>query len=305
MGRRGCTLLAAAAALLAGCGSSHHQAAPADAPAPALAGEGTAVGATSSTSAAPATTLPPAATTTTAGAASTSPTWVLGARPLRKLADGTYENLPTPPALRDRRLQAADRLAPPADGGWHGTVSAIDDATAARMGTTWQPGCPVPLADLRLLTVSFWGFDARAHTGELVVAATEAQGVVRVFQQLFQARFPIEDLHLPGTADVEAPPTGDGNESAGMVCRPKRGGTSWSEHALGTAIDLDPFQNPYEKDGRFLPELAGAYADRGWARPGMITPNGVVVKAFASIGWRWGGSWTSPKDLMHFSKGGR
>ena len=38
---------------------------------------------------------------------------------------------------------------------------------------------------------------------------------------------------------------------------------------------------------------------------GMILPNDVVVRAFASIGWEWGGSWNSLKDFQHFSSNGR
>ena len=54
-----------------------------------------------------------------------------------------------------------------------------------------------------------------------------------------------------------------------------------------------------------LPELASAYRDRTWHRPGMILPGGPVVRAFHRIGWGWGGSWRSLKDLQHFSAEGR
>jgi hypothetical protein len=30
-------------------------------------------------------------------------------------------------------------------------------------------GCPEPFSELRLLTVSHWGFDGKVHTGQLVV----------------------------------------------------------------------------------------------------------------------------------------
>jgi hypothetical protein len=30
-----------------------------------------------------------------------------------------------------------------------------------------------------------------------------------------------------------------------------------------------------------------------------------VVRAFASIGWIWGGTWRSLQDLQHFSANGR
>ena len=67
---------------------------------------------------------------------------------------------------------------------------------------------------------------------------------------------------------------------------------------------MNPFQNPYTKGDLVLPELASSYLDRGWVRPGMIEPDGPVVRAFASIGWAWGGTWHSLKDLQHFSQNG-
>ena len=37
----------------------------------------------------------------------------------------------------------------------------------------WEPGCPVPLSDLRLLTVTHWGFDGREHEGSSSSIATQ------------------------------------------------------------------------------------------------------------------------------------
>ncbi len=68
---------------------------------------------------------------------------------------------------------------------------------------------------------------------------------------------------------------------------------------------MDPFQNPYHDGDVVLPELASSYLDRGWLRPGMILPDGPVVRAFASIGWTWGGTWHSLQDLQHFSRNGQ
>ena len=112
-------------------------------------------------------------------------------------------------------------------------------------------------------------------------------------------------MRLPTTADVDAHPTGDGNNTAALVCRATTGGTSWSAHAYGLAIDLNPFDNPYQKGDVVLPELASSYLDRSWKRPGMILPGSLVVREFARIGWSWGGSWSSLKDYQHFSATGR
>ena len=240
----------------------------------------------------------PWATTGPAGA------WRVGARPLPLRPDGFGDVLPTPAALRDRRLPTLDRLPAPPGGRFRSSVRPISPAVRARMGTTWKPGCPVGLADLRYVTVSFRGFDGRAHTGELVVHRRVAAGVVSVFARLYRARFPIEQMRLVTGADLTARPTGDGNNTAAFVCRAARKQTRWSAHAYGLAIDVDPFQNPYQRGDLVLPELASAYLDRGDRRPGMIHPGDVVTTAFAAIGWTWGGTWRTPKDLMHFSATG-
>ena len=173
------------------------------------------------------------------------------------------------------------------------------------MGESWAPGCPVPLTDLRYLTVSFRGFDGRLHTGELVVNASVAKAVVGVFRKLYAADFPIEEMRLVTTADLEAPPTGDGNNTAAFVCRRTRGQSTWSAHAYGLAVDVNPFMNPYQNDDLVLPELASAYLDRGWRRPGMVRPGDVVTAAFAAAGWDWGGDFASVSDRMHFTATGR
>jgi hypothetical protein len=172
------------------------------------------------------------------------------------------------------------------------------------MGASWSERCPVRLEDLRYLTVSFVGFDDRAHTGELVVAARVADGVVEVFRRLYEQRFPVEEMRLPTTADLEAAPTGDGNNTAAYVCRAARGQKRWSAHALGLAVDVNPFHNPLVRRDLVVPELAGAYADRDRVLPGMHRPGGPAVRAFADIGWTWGGTWRSSKDYMHFSATG-
>jgi hypothetical protein len=286
--------LLAVAALAAAC----------TADAPGARGRGTGAGAAAA--AATTTTAAPARRPSHAAgtAAAEAPAWKVGARPLPLRPDGFGEVLPTPPPLRDRRLPTADRLPPPGDGRFHSTVAPIGAAVRARMGATWSPACPVPLADLRYLTVSFRGFDGRAHTGELVVNRRVADQVVGVFAKLYRARFPIEEMRLVTGADLNAHPTGDGNNTAAFVCRTARNQTRWSAHAYGLAVDVDPFQNPYRQGDLVLPELASAYLDRGRERPGMILPGGVVTKAFAAIGWTWGGTWDSPVDRMHFSATG-
>jgi D-alanyl-D-alanine carboxypeptidase len=233
-----------------------------------------------------------------------SAAWRVGANPLPLRPDGFGQVQPTPAALRNRRLPTIDRLPPPPGDRFQAAVRPIGPAIRARMGTTWNPACPVRLSDLRYVTVSFWGFDGRPHTGELVVHRRVADQLVSVFARLHQARFPIEQMRLVTTADLSAPPTGDGNNTAAFVCRRARTQTRWSAHAYGLAVDLNPFHNPYRRGNLVLPELASAYLERDRERPGMIRPGDVVTTAFAAIGWTWGGTWRSPTDHMHFSATG-
>lgn len=241
---------------------------------------------------------------TTRPATTVPPAWEVGAVALPLRPDGFGQVLPTPAPLADRQLPTDSELPAPPTSAFISSISPLDDRVVERMAGTWQSGCPVALEDLRYVTVAFWGFDRGHHTGELVVHRDVAEEVVWVFARLHQARFPIEQMRLVTGADVEAPPTGDGNNTAAYVCRQVRQGGSWSAHAYGTAIDVNPFHNPYRRGDLVLPELASAYLDRANVRPGMVVPGDVVTAAFAEIGWSWGGEWTAP-DLMHFSASGR
>ncbi|MBA2438726.1 MAG: M15 family metallopeptidase [Acidimicrobiia bacterium] len=262
---------------------------------------------------APADTTPTSTTATTtpeatvpaavaASSASPPPAW-LGRRPLPLGPDGYGEIQPTPPELRDRRLTTTDVLAPPADATFTSAVVPVPEPVVAR--STWSPECPVSLDDLRYVTVAHWGFDDLAHTGELLVNADVATDVVEVFERLYEAQFPIEEMRITRVEELDLHPTGDGNNTGSFVCRPSRGTTSWSEHAYGRSVDINPFHNPYVKGDVVLPELASAYKDRAVERPGMILAGDVVTEAFAAIGWGWGGTWRSSTDTMHFSATGR
>lgn len=233
--------------------------------------------------------------------ATAAPSW-LGRRVLRIGPDGFAIAGATPAELRDRRIITTDLLPPPADGRFHSRVAAVPAAVLDR--STWSAGCPVSFHQLRYVTVSFRGFDGRAHTGELLLNRSVTSSVVTVFRRLFAAGWPIEEMRISSQGDLSARPTGDGNDTSAFACRAVRGQKVWSQHAYGLAIDVNPFQNP-SVDGRtVLPELAKAYTDRHRDLPGMITPGSLPARAFRSIGWGWGGNFRSKKDWMHFSSTG-
>jgi hypothetical protein len=188
--------------------------------------------------------------------------------------------------------------------GFVSTISEIDSATAARMASSWHQGCPVPLSDLRYLTVTYRGFDGTDHDGELVVAAGVATDVTDIFSQLYGAGYPIASLRLIDDFGGSDDDSMSADNSSAFNCRPVTGGGGFSEHSYGTAIDLNPVENPYLTGSLVLPPAGRAFVDRPDAA-GVIHPGDPVVNAFGSHGWTWGGTWSGPIDYQHFSVSGR
>jgi hypothetical protein len=177
----------------------------------------------------------------------------------------------------------------------------------------YHAGCPVRPAQRRVRSVRDFGGDRRTHRGRLCVHVRVAHGLARVFARLYAIRFPIHHLELADNyGPVHARPA-DGDFTASFECREASSspctrtanGTtgSWSEHAYGEAVDLNPVENPYVGCGMTRSKITLTYVDRSHYRRGMI--NAAVVRAFGAIGWGWGGSWSgSTKDYMHFSANG-
>src|SRR5437763_225389 len=169
---------------------------------------------------------------------------------------------------------------------FRGTISPLPPSLVAKMrGTTWRPGCPVPLPDLRLLTLRYWDFHHRVRTGPLVINASQAHPVLTVFRKLFKARFPIAELHLTEEyIPSKSNPFDRRDWSGGFNCRvavtalgPR---TNWSQHAYGLAIDVNPMQNPYVTAGGFIYNVhARRYRDRSQHLEGMIHPGDVAGRA--------------------------
>ncbi|HEY5116542.1 MAG TPA: M15 family metallopeptidase, partial [Nakamurella sp.] len=195
-------------------------------------------------------------------------------------------------------------LAAPVGAPFASSISGIDAPLAERMRTSWRPGCPVPLSDLRYLTVTYRGFEGGDHVGELVVAASVAPAVVEVFRRLHAIGYPLASVRLVDDFGGSDDQSMAADNSSAFNCRPVTGGTGFSQHSFGTAIDLNPVQNPYLSGTLVLPEQGRAFLART-AGPGVILPGDAVVSAFAGIGWSWGGVWTNPVDYMHFSASGR
>jgi hypothetical protein len=196
---------------------------------------------------------------------------------------------------------------------FHSSIEPLPRPVQAQLEVAgfWHERCPVGLSELRLLTVSYRGFDAQAHTGQLIVSTNAARPLAQVFGKLYRLHFPIRHMRLADMYGSRRARPSDGDVTGSFSCRQAvpspctggRGTGSWSMHAYGLAVDLNPVENPYVGCGQSRDPATRPYFNRSRHRRGMVTRR--VVSAFREIGWGWGGSWTgNTKDYMHFSSTG-
>lgn len=212
----------------------------------------------------------------------------------------------SPPAATPSRSATASpsaavpsASAPPAPAG-----ETVQPVTAAELGATWRPGCPVEAGRLRRVTVDHIGFDGRPHRGELIVHEDLAPEVVAIFEGLYRLGYPIEKIrtvdHYAGADDELSM---EDNNTSAFNCRRIPGTSEWSPHAYGRAIDLNPLVNPcLYASGYFEPQNAAAYLDRSRTDPGLLHNGDPAVRVFTDRGWRWGGEWSAPLDYQHFER---
>jgi len=167
---------------------------------------------------------------------------------------------------------------------------------------SYRAGCPVRPSQLRTVEVSYWDFAVRPQVGRIVVARRHAPAILTVFRKLWTARFPIRRLQPISVYRGSDDASMAADNTSGFNCRFVGGTTRWSMHAYGEAIDVNPVENPYVRGSTVSPPAGRAYVDRSPYRKGMAVPGGVLVRAFASVGWKWGASFG---DYQHFSTTGR
>lgn len=211
---------------------------------------------------------------------------------------------PVPTSPAPDAAPSSGVTAPPAPA-FQATTSVLTSQMRARMtGVSWQPGCPVSLARLRLLRLSYWGFDHLVHQGELIVNQSAAASLTSAFSLLFASRFPIRQMRVVDDFGGDDERSMLADNTSAFNCRLVPDTSVWSQHAFGLAVDLNPFENPEVSNGKVDPPAAAAWADRTRSSPAMIAHGDAAWRAFAAVGWIWGGDWSSLKDYQHFSANG-
>ncbi|MEE8407961.1 MAG: M15 family metallopeptidase, partial [Myxococcota bacterium] len=187
---------------------------------------------------------------------------------------------------------------------FEGTHGPLPQEVVKRVtNSSWRDDCPLPLDRLTYMKVKHWGYDHSVHDGELIVDKEVAAELLEIFNELFDAEFPIEKMRLVddyGASDVES--MSDNNTSA-FNCRWIHGKKNvFSMHSYGRAIDINPRTNPYVSKHEVVPASGARFVERTNSVTGIIVANDACHQAFTERGWDWGGSWKSIKDYQHFEK---
>ncbi|MCM1156268.1 MAG: M15 family metallopeptidase [Roseburia sp.] len=163
--------------------------------------------------------------------------------------------------------------------------------------------------DLRYLSVLYYDFNGEPQSGELICNKGIAQDLVEIFYELYQNEYQIEKIRLIDEYQGDDTASMADNNTSCFNYRVVDGTTSLSKHALGCAIDINPFYNPYVvfnrgENGETYISPAGSeiYADRSREFPYKIDENDLCYRLFKKHGFVWGGNWNSCKDYQHFQK---
>lgn len=163
--------------------------------------------------------------------------------------------------------------------------------------------------DLRYLKILYYDFDGNVQEGELICNAFIAEDLKEIFYELYCNQYPIESIRLIDDYNGDDTASMEANNTSCFNYRVVDGTTSLSKHALGCAIDINPFYNPYvvfDKTGNgqdyISPKGSEIYADRSKDFAYKIDEQDLCYRLFKEHGFTWGGNWNSCKDYQHFQK---
>lgn len=161
--------------------------------------------------------------------------------------------------------------------------------------------------ELRYVSLLYYNFKGNERSGELICNKEIAQDLVEIFYELYRSQYQIEQIRLIDEYSGDDTLSMQDNNTSCFNYRVVDGTTNLSKHALGLAIDINPFFNPYvvyQADGStyISPQGSETYADRSKDFAYKIDENDLCYKLFKEHGFIWGGDWNSCKDYQHFQK---
>lgn len=163
--------------------------------------------------------------------------------------------------------------------------------------------------DLRYLNILYCDFEGNTQVGEIICNVLIADDLLDIFEELYDRHYQLERVSLIDEFDGNDDLSMEANNTSCFNYRKVSGTTKLSNHALGLAIDINPFYNPYivyDKSGNgndsITPIGSEIYVDRSLDFEHKIDENDLCYRLFKEHGFTWGGDWKSTKDYQHFQK---
>ncbi len=150
-----------------------------------------------------------------------------------------------------------------------------DDIKTVMSSNSYRETGPVKMSELVLVKVKYINFENEEKTGNIIINKKLAGDIGAIFQELYEAQFPIEKIRLIDEYGNSDELSMEDNNTYAFSVRPKTGKKSFSKHAYGFAIDINPVQNPYIKNNIIEPKNSKDYLDRKNIRKGMIVKGDV------------------------------
>lgn len=179
-----------------------------------------------------------------------------------------------------------------------------DSLFSSMKDVSFHDDTPVTRKDLRYLQILHYNSEGEIIMGEMICNHTIASDLLKIFRELFDARFPIERMRLACRYGGNDEKSMSDNNTSCFNSRSITGGSKYSYHAYGLAVDINPLYNPYIKtrNGAVVKILPSNAKLSDSDSPYRIKKGDICYCIFLSHGFKWGGSWRSVKDYQHFEK---
>lgn len=164
--------------------------------------------------------------------------------------------------------------------------------------TVQGSGAPQGVIDqLELIDVTYLSTDNKLHQGQILTNKQLVPDLQAIFQFMLDHEFVIEKA-IPIVAFNWSDSLSMANNNTYSFCYRN---ISYSLHANGLAIDINPRFNPLRWKNQDLPnEPLGAVLDT--TVNGTLHPEHTVVKEFRKLGFRWGHTFSKYWDDHHFER---
>jgi len=152
---------------------------------------------------------------------------------------------------------------------------------------------------LELIDVQYYSMDGKIHQGQILTNQRIARDLKEIFDFILKERFPVAQVIPIVRYNWNDNLSMQANNTYSFCYR----NVSYSKHAKGMAIDINPHQNPmrWKKEYSYRKDLPlGASYDP--KKPGTLTPDNPIVLKFKALGFKWGRNFKRNHDDHHFQK---